>query len=102
MARGGIDYKEISNIPRRFIGSIELDDAGTEVAGSLWDDTIHRRLLPGEGALDVPSFIGAVKSADYKGPWGVEILSETLRRLPLLEMAKRSFDVTLRQFSKSR
>ena len=65
---GGIDYKEISNIPRRFIGSIELDDAGTEVVGSLWDHTIHRRLLPGEGALDVPSFIGAVKSADYKGP----------------------------------
>ena len=27
---------------------------------------------------------------------------KTLRRLPLLEMAKRSFDVTLRQFSKSR
>lgn len=102
LARGGIDYKEISNIPQRFIGSIELDDADTEVEGSLWDDTIHRRLLPGEGALDVPSFIGAVKSADYKGPWGVEILSETLRRLPLLEMAKRSFDATLKQFSKSR
>jgi sugar phosphate isomerase/epimerase len=98
LARGAIDYKEISKIPQRFIGSIELDDADKEVVGSLWDDTIHRRRLPGEGALDVPAFLNAVLSAGYKGPWGVEILSETFRRLPLAEMAKRSFDATLNQF----
>jgi len=100
MARGGIDYKEISKIPQRFIGSIELDDADKQVVGSLWDDTVHRRRLPGEGVLDVPAFIGAVRSAGYRGPWGVEILSETFRKLPLAEMAKRSFDATITQFSK--
>ena len=49
MARGGIDYREINQIPERFIGSIELDDANRQVLGSLWDDTVHRRRLPGEG-----------------------------------------------------
>jgi sugar phosphate isomerase/epimerase len=102
LARGGVDYKGIGKIPERFIGSIELDDADREVVGSLWDDTIHRRRLPGQGALDVPAFINAVQSAGYSGPWGVEILSETFRRLPLPEMARRSFDATLKQFSKSR
>jgi sugar phosphate isomerase/epimerase len=99
MARGGIDYGEISKIPCRFIGSIELDDADKEVVGSLWDDTVHRRRLPGEGALDPRAFIRAVQSAGYRGPWGVEILSETFRKFPLVEMAKKSFETTIALFA---
>jgi sugar phosphate isomerase/epimerase len=98
MARGGIDYSEITKIPRRFIGSIELDDADQQLVGSLWDDTVHRRRLPGEGALDPRAFIRAVQSAGYQGPWGVEILSESFRKLPLAEMAERSFEATMAQF----
>jgi sugar phosphate isomerase/epimerase len=98
MARGGIDYGKINEIPQRFIGSIELDDADETVVGTLWDDTIHRRRLPGEGALQPQSFICAVQSAGYRGPWGVEILSETFRKLPLREMAEQSFNATMAQF----
>jgi sugar phosphate isomerase/epimerase len=98
MARGGIDYRKISGIPQRFIGSIELDDADENVVGSLWDDTIHRRRLPGEGTLQPQSFIHAVQSAGYRGPWGVEILSETFRKLPVVDMAERSFKATMAQF----
>jgi sugar phosphate isomerase/epimerase len=98
MARGGIDYGEIAAIQPRFISSIELDDADAEVVGSLWEDTIHRRRLPGEGKLNPREFIAAVIAAGYSGPWGVEILSETFRKLPLAEMAKRSFVATMAQF----
>jgi sugar phosphate isomerase/epimerase len=98
IARGGIDYDEIKQIPQRFIGSIELDDANRQVLGSLWDDTVHRRRLPGEGELNPKAFIRGVQSAGYRGPWGVEILSETFRKLPLAEMAERSFKATMAQF----
>jgi sugar phosphate isomerase/epimerase len=98
MARGGIDYREINQIPERFIGSIELDDANRQVLGSLWDDTVHRRRLPGEGELSPKAFIREVQSAGYQGPWGVEILSETFRKLPLAEMAERAFKATMAQF----
>ena len=98
MARGGIDDREINQIPERFIGSIELDDANRQVLGSLWDDTVHRRRLPGEGELSPKAFIREVQSAGYQGPWGVEILSETFRKLPLAEMAKRAFKATMAQF----
>jgi sugar phosphate isomerase/epimerase len=101
IARGRINYSEITKIPQRVIGSIELDDADEEVVGSLWDDTIYRRRLPGEGALDPSAFIRAVQSTGYQGPWGVEILSETFRNLPLAEMAKRSFEATMVQFPMS-
>ena len=69
-----------------------------EVVGLLWQDTIYRRKLPGEGAFDVPGFIEAIDSTGFKGSWGVEILSDTLRKLPVREMAKRAFDATAAQF----
>jgi sugar phosphate isomerase/epimerase len=98
LARGGVDFKEISRIPSQFIGSIELDDADKYPLASLWQDTIHRRRLPGEGSLDVRGFIQAVQATGYDGPWGVEVLSEVVRKLPLDEMATRTFETTMSQF----
>ncbi|NTD86797.1 MULTISPECIES: sugar phosphate isomerase/epimerase family protein [Rhizobium/Agrobacterium group] len=99
MARGGISYDEVAKIPSRHVSSIELDDADQDVIGQLWEDTIYRRKLPGEGVLNPPAFIDAVRKIGYQGPWGVEILSETLRKLPVEEMAKRTYDATAAQFS---
>jgi sugar phosphate isomerase/epimerase len=99
LARGGIPYADIAQIPSRFIGAIELNDADADVVGELWQDTIFRRKLCGEGALRPPAFIAAARAAGYQGPWGVEILSETLRKLPLHEIARRAFETTMAQFA---
>ena len=98
MGRGGIDYDEVATIPHRFISSIELDDADEKVVGSLWEDATHHRRLPGEGVLHPRTFIRSVQTAGYQGPWGVEILSESFRKLPLTEMAQKSFEATMEQF----
>lgn len=97
-ARGGIDYNEVSLIPTQYIAGVELDDASVLVSGSLWEDTIHHRRLCGEGDLQPPAFIKAADAAGYRGYYGVEILSETHRKLPLDEMARRSFETTMAQF----
>ena len=99
-ARGGIDYNEVTQIPIQYIAGAELDDADVQVSGSLWEDTIHHRRLCGEGDLNPPAFIKAVQAAGYRGYYGVEILSEKHRKLPLDEMARRSFDTTMEQFKK--
>ena len=99
-ARGGIDYNDVSKIPVQYIRGVELDDADQQVAGSLSEDTIHHRRLCGEGDLDPPAFIKAVQAAGYRGYYGVEILSEKHRKLPLDEMTRRSFDTTMEQFEK--
>ncbi len=96
--RGNIAYSEIEKVPVKFIKSIELNDADKYPVSPLWQDTIHRRKLPGEGVLDQQGFIAAVKKTGYMGHWGVEVLSEVVRKWPLEEMAKRSHDATLAQF----
>lgn len=98
MVRGGISNPQIAAMPGRFIKSIELDDADRELNGSLWEDTIYHRKLCGEGSFDTSAFIQAVRTAGYDGPFGVEILSETFRKLPLQVMAQSAFDTTMRQF----
>ncbi|MBV8100689.1 MAG: sugar phosphate isomerase/epimerase [Verrucomicrobia bacterium] len=98
IGRGGVDYEEINTIKPQFIGAVELDDAPKELQRTLWEDTIYGRLLPGEGDLQVKSFVNTVKATGYNGVWGVEILSEHYRKLPLAEIAKRSFDAAIAQF----
>ena len=100
LQRGGIDFNDISKIPARFIKSIELNDAHKYAIEPLWMDTIHKRVLPGDGTFDVPAFIKAVQAAGYEGPWGLEVLSDTHRKLPLEQMANRAYETTIAQFGK--
>ncbi|RKP57920.1 sugar phosphate isomerase/epimerase family protein [Pararobbsia silviterrae] len=98
LARGGVDFAEIATIKPGFIKGIELDDADRYPIEPLWMDTIHKRRLPGDGVLDVGRFIEAVQATGYQGPWGVEILSEVERKLPLEDMATRAYQATMRHF----
>ncbi len=75
MARGNIDYDSIRRMPKESVTWVELDDARPEVEGTLYNDTIHNRELPGEGSLDIKGFLEAVRDVGYEGPYGVEILS---------------------------
>lgn len=84
--RAGTDYSTISQvIARGSIFIVELDDGGAKPQGTLWDDTIDHRRYPGDGAFNVPDFIRAVSDAGFDGYWGVEIISEQHRALPITE-----------------
>ena len=73
MARGHIDFEEIKRTPKEAIFWVELDDARPEVEGTLYNDTIHNRELPGQGSLDVVGFLKAIRATGYDSGYGVEI-----------------------------
>ncbi len=97
VARGGIPHDEVARLPGCLIGSVELDDADARVEGTLWEDTIHRRRLPGDGALDCRSFVRAVRATGFAGAWSVEVISAELRKRPLGEVARAAFAATMAQ-----
>lgn len=101
VSRRNIPFSKVAELPGRFVGAVELDDALATREGTLWEDTIHHRRLPGEGDLDQQGFIEAIRATGYDGPWGVEILSETYRKLPLEEMARRSYETTMAQLTRA-
>jgi sugar phosphate isomerase/epimerase len=63
----------------------------------LADETMNRRLLPGEGTFDLTRFFAFVRELGYDGRGGVELLSEPLRSLspeeyaPIANAAGRRF-----------
>ncbi|MFK4440634.1 sugar phosphate isomerase/epimerase [Caballeronia udeis] len=100
VARGGSPYSEVAQISARFIKGVELNDVAAQVKGTLFEDSSFNRQLCGEGAGDCPAFIDALQQAGCTLPYyGVELISEKHRKLPLDEMAKRAYDTTIAQFS---
>jgi sugar phosphate isomerase/epimerase len=97
--RGGIDFAKIRSLPATMINSVELDDAAAEPKGSLWEDTLFHRLYPGEGSFDCPAFIKAVEQAEFRRFYGVEVINQAYRTLPLREQAERSFKGATAQFA---
>ena len=96
--RGGMTAPDIRKIPKQFLRAVELDDAGPEVLGGLFNDSTHYRRLCGEGTIDIASQIQAIIDVGYRGYYGVEVISAYHRHLPLQIAAQRAFDTTMQQF----
>jgi sugar phosphate isomerase/epimerase len=94
-----IPYEKIGRVPLGRVISIELNDGTFDAPWSLHEDTINHRRLCGEGEFDIKGFIAVMQQAGYTGPWGVEVLSEQLRRKSLPEMVTASFNTTMAQFA---
>lgn len=98
VVRGNIPFSDVAAIPANRLLGIELNDGPTEAKFDFVIEATDHRLLCGEGDWDVKGFIKTMLEAGYPGPWGVEILSQTHRVLPVEEMAKRAYDTAMAQF----
>ncbi|WP_217557528.1 sugar phosphate isomerase/epimerase [Streptomyces sp. GbtcB6] len=82
---------ELADVPVSRIVGVELNDADNDVIGSLFEDTVRRRRLCGEGSFDLPGIITALRTAGWHGPWGVEILSDAHRELSVRDAADAAY-----------
>jgi sugar phosphate isomerase/epimerase len=98
MAKLGIVPDDLKRIPPEYLSWVELSDGRREDMDDLVDETVNHRRLPGEGEFDVPAYVEACREHGYRGPWGVEVLSEELRNLPMEEIFRRAYETTSAQF----
>jgi sugar phosphate isomerase/epimerase len=94
----GIPYEDVARIPSRYLLGVELNDGTLKCPWSLHEDTVNHREFCGEGEFDVKGFVNCLLKAGYKGPWGIEVLSQELRKKPLEEAATQAFNTTIAQF----
>lgn len=89
--RAGTSFAELEScLSREMIFGVELNDADAEPVGTLFEDTRDRRRYPGEGGQDLVGFVRCMRRCGYTGLWGVEILSDTHRALPVEEGLTRA------------
>ena len=94
--RAGATVEDLrDSLTREMIFGVELDDAALDMVGSPFEDTLNHRLLCGDGAFDLPGFVGVLRGIGFDGPWGVEILSSSFRRLPVAQALKLAAESTL-------
>jgi sugar phosphate isomerase/epimerase len=98
IAKLRIPYADIGRVPLKYVVCVEINDGTFEAPWSLLEDTVNHRRLCGEGEFDVKGFVDCVQEMGYSGPWGIEVLSEELRKKPLEELVTRSFNTTIAQF----
>jgi sugar phosphate isomerase/epimerase len=101
VARSGEEYAELATLPPYIVNYVEIDDAVKTVNGSLFEDTIYHRLLPGEGDLNVATFLQTVRDIGYSGPIGVEVISREQSCKPLVLAAKDALAATRAEMRKS-
>lgn len=98
MAKLKISPDDLRRIPPRFLSWVELSDGQRQDLPDPVDETVNHRRLPGEGEFDIPGYVEVCRELGYGGPWGVEVLSEELRSLPIEEEFQRAYETTLAQF----
>ncbi len=99
MAKLGVSAGDLRSVPARHLGWVELSDGHFRNLPDPVDETINHRELPGEGEFPIREYVAAVRAAGYEGPWGVEVLSQKLRALPIEEIFDRAAETTRAQLA---
>jgi sugar phosphate isomerase/epimerase len=97
MAKLGIQPGDLKRIQPRHLGWVELSDGRYENMPDLIDETVNHRRLPGDGEFPIREYVAACREVGYDGPWGVEVLSEELRNLPIDQIFDRAYETSIAQ-----
>jgi len=85
---------DLAAIPPERLTFVELSDGQLENMPDHSRETTRHRRLPGEGEFDITGYVAALRGLGYAGPWGVEVLSDALRALPIDEIFDRTAATT--------
>jgi sugar phosphate isomerase/epimerase len=80
------------SIPSDRVLSIQMSDAPARAESDLVAETLHRRLLPGEGDAGLVALLRHLAAGGCRAPLGVEVFSDTLAALPVREAIRRAAD----------
>jgi sugar phosphate isomerase/epimerase len=92
MGKLGILPGDLRRVPSRQLAWVELSDGLYENLPDLIDETVNHRRLPGEGEFPIRDYVAVCREVGYDGPWGIEVLSEELRNLPIEQIFDRSYE----------
>lgn len=87
--RGGPDPVVLEDIPGDKVLCIQLDDGPAQPEDDLLTATLHQRLAPGEGELDLRGLVAGLRRIGSQAPWGVEVFSDALHDLAAPEVGRR-------------
>jgi len=100
--RSGSDDEALRRIPGDLIKGVQINSAPRKPNGNPMIESMHERMLPDAGDIDVAQIVRILDAAGSRAPIGVEVFSDELNRLPPREAAQRCADAARNVLSKAR
>jgi sugar phosphate isomerase/epimerase len=94
--RSGSTLAQLRSIPGAAVNYVQIDDAPATPEADLSDETQHRRLLPGQGELDLGGLLRVLHEIGCDAPIGPEVFSDDLASQPVDAVARTVADATRR------
>ncbi len=93
--RGANDLAQIAALPGERVWGVQLNDAPAEPAPEpLPQESMHARLLPGEGDIDLIALVRTLDTIGCVAPFGAEVFSDDFAALTPAEVGRRAGDAT--------
>jgi sugar phosphate isomerase/epimerase len=86
-------WEILESIPADRIAYVQFNDHGP-VESDLLNETINKRLMPGEGVFDLKQFAARIRASGFDGAVGPELLSEDSRKQPIKHVAQRLMETS--------
>jgi sugar phosphate isomerase/epimerase len=83
----GTTFDYLAKLPGSRIVLVHINDAPDLPLPKVQDS---KRVLPGEGVIDVNGFVQAIGKTGYNGPLSLEVFSDELKALPPPEAARKA------------
>lgn len=100
--RSRVDNAALARLPAHAITAIQFNDAPAQAEPDLVEETMQRRLLPGDGDIDLVDITRQLAAIGCAAPVGAEIFSAELDALPHDEAARRAGDSLRRVLQQAR
>ena len=79
----------IASIPAEHVFGIQLSDAPAAAEADPIDETLHRRLAPGDGDIDLAGLLRHLAVGSCVAPVGIEVFSDVWAARPLRDTAQQ-------------
>jgi sugar phosphate isomerase/epimerase len=90
------EQQVLGGIPADKILSLQLSDAPGVIDRDPPEASLHDRLLPGDGVLDLRGLISCTRRIGAQAPVGIEVFSDTLHALDPVEAGRLAGDAARR------
>jgi sugar phosphate isomerase/epimerase len=100
--RGPISDADLEGeVPAERILAVQLNDAPRTAEANVVEETLNRRLVPGDGDIDLPRILRILREGGSPAPLGVEVFCEQLLPLSPVDAAVRCAEGVRRVLARS-
>jgi sugar phosphate isomerase/epimerase len=87
-------WDQLARLPAARLGYVQFDDHPQLASPDLREETLHRRVFPGEGTFDLERFSRTLRARGFDGLVSVEILSSAWRGGDVEAFARRAYQTS--------